>query len=423
MSERELSESAMTDEAAVRALRNRAIVEPLDLPPPSRRPRWVVRGLVGAVVLLFLGIVALAWREYLGPELQGEPPLVRAETTPYKVEPSEPTSVQAGETPSRAVMRGDDLPPDRLAGAEATAAPVTDEVVALAEPGVAATQSVDSAAAGEPDAAVAASTGAAVIEAEPTDNLAALELDATDASPALAESDAVVDPLEPLDLGEPEVGVEPAAEPSAADAVARPDAVVDAPANAGQEAAGPGTAGSAANAPGSIRADPIAPPEGVAQSDAPAPLAGAGELDNPPVAEPAAVPEVGEVLAALPSTPVPGAPVPRPKPRIAETSRAAATSASAPAARVEPAAGGAVWRVQVASMRDDQSARLAWDQVRARHPTLLSGLAPTIVRAEVASGTVYRVQIGPFPDRAGAASTCAALKAERTDCLVVGPVR
>ena len=422
MSERELAESALTDDAAIRALRNRAMVEPLDLPPPSRRPRWVVRGLVSAVALLFVAIVVLAWREYLGPELQGEPPLVQAEPTPYKVEPSEPAQVQAGETPSRAVMRGSDLPPDRLAGRGDVPVTTAGEPSGADGPGTRdgeSTLAADSMRGEAPtlDAAAAADTGgqtdrSADAVVDPEIALPATDPAATEAATAVAS----VDPLEPLDIEEPTVPgapspgdigapAAPPADAAGADLAAVPSAVTTPPI----ARARPGSAGS-------ISADPIPPPDGISASDQPAPLAGVGELDAPAPAEPAAVPAVGEVQAALPS-----APLPRPKPRIAATSRA--EPASAPAARVEPAAGGAVWRVQVASMRDDQSARQAWDQVRARHPGLLAGLSPTIVRAEVGSGTFYRVQVGPFADRVAANATCSALKAERTDCLVVGPVR
>lgn len=425
MSERELDESAMTDDAAVRALRNRAMVEPLDLPPPSRRPRWVVRGLVGAVALLFVAIVVLAWREYLGPELQGEPVLVQADPTPYKVEPSEPAQVQAGETPSRAVMRGSDLPPDRLAdrgdiSAGATAAAEASGAIDVTEPAVdpsvvAETDMTDEpAAAPTPDAA--ADLGVGRQAAASTDPLTDGEIAVASAGPATTEGP-TGDQLEPLDLEAPPVSQAPAAidaGPPAGEARDGSDADVGAVSSLTTAP----VAQPRPSAAGSISADPIAPPAGISESDRPAPLAGVGELDAPARVEPAVVPAVGEVLAALPS-----APVPRPKPRVAGTSRAEPAPASAPVARVEPAAGGGVWRVQVASMRDDQSARLAWDQVRARHPGLLAGLVPTIVRAEVGSGTVFRVQVGPFADRAAANATCAQLKAERTDCLVVGPVR
>lgn len=425
MSERELAESAMTDDAAVRALRNRAMVEPLDLPPPSRRPRWVVRGLVGAVALLFVAIVVLAWREYLGPELQGEPPLVQADPTPYKVEPSEPAQVQAGETPSRAVMRGSDLPPDRLADSAAapvtaaTEPPLADAPAARdGEPALAA----DDAPIEEPLAEPPLDVAAAPDPAEPADASADAVIEPEPAPPAsepAATELASADPLEPLDIEAPAAAAAPAPPDTGAAAEGAADAAGADLAAVSPAVTTPPTAQPRGTSPGSISADPIPPPDGIGESDRPAPLAGVGELDTPaPAEEPAAVPAVGEVLAALPS-----APVPRPKPRIAGTSRAEPTPASVPVARVEPAAGGAVWRVQVASMRDDQSARLAWDQVRARHPGLLAGLSPTIVRAEVGSGTVYRVQVGPFADRAAANATCSALKAERTDCLVVGPIR
>jgi cell division protein FtsN len=38
-----------------------------------------------------------------------------------------------------------------------------------------------------------------------------------------------------------------------------------------------------------------------------------------------------------------------------------------------------------------------------------------------ANGTLYRVQAGPFADRATAAAACGKLKQKRQDCLVIGP--
>lgn len=81
-----------------------------------------------------------------------------------------------------------------------------------------------------------------------------------------------------------------------------------------------------------------------------------------------------------------------------------------------------VYRVQVASLKSQNQAEVAWKEQVARHPELLSKLSLTVQRAVLAGrGTYYRVQAGPFDSRDAADSLCRKLKSRGQDCIVVRP--
>ena len=81
-----------------------------------------------------------------------------------------------------------------------------------------------------------------------------------------------------------------------------------------------------------------------------------------------------------------------------------------------------VYRVQVASLKSQNQAEVAWKEQVARHPELLSKLSLTVQRAVLADkGTYYRVQAGPFDSRDAADSLCRKLKSRGQDCIVVRP--
>ena len=56
-----------------------------------------------------------------------------------------------------------------------------------------------------------------------------------------------------------------------------------------------------------------------------------------------------------------------------------------------------------------------------KHAKLLGGLELTVVEITKNGGKLYRVQAGPFADRANAVDTCVALKQLNQGCLVVNP--
>lgn len=92
------------------------------------------------------------------------------------------------------------------------------------------------------------------------------------------------------------------------------------------------------------------------------------------------------------------------------------------AAAVPPAlAGGAPWKIQLASLREQTKAEAEWQRLQHANQDLLHGLLLHVQQAELSKGTFYRVQAGPLADRASAASLCNSLKSRNQDCLIVVP--
>jgi cell division septation protein DedD len=95
-----------------------------------------------------------------------------------------------------------------------------------------------------------------------------------------------------------------------------------------------------------------------------------------------------------------------------------ATAQPAPAA----AAGGSGYRIQLAALRSDEEARATWKRLQSRHRELLGNRQPNIVRTELGGlGTFYRVQLGPFADKASSQELCKTFKAGGLDCFLLAP--
>lgn len=120
-----------------------------------------------------------------------------------------------------------------------------------------------------------------------------------------------------------------------------------------------------------------------------------------PLAPPAATPTPRGPRTSAHNTPPP---VPA-SPRVRPAPVAAPVQIAAP----RPAAGGR-WRVQLGAFSSEANARTAWHGFAGR----LGGAQPFFVHA----GAVYRLQAGPFADRAGAERACAAAHAA---CFPVAP--
>jgi len=154
-----------------------------------------------------------------------------------------------------------------------------------------------------------------------------------------------------------------------------------------------------------------------------------------------------EDAAALPETaaapPPPPAPPVDPAEIVAKTPPAAAAplnlptdlTKKAPAPPVVPAApppvvekspqvaANAAWRIQLFSLRSLKDAETVWARLQKTNNDLLGGLELQVQTAKLSKGTFYRVQAGPLPNRAAAASLCGTLKSRKQDCLVVAPKR
>ena len=95
--------------------------------------------------------------------------------------------------------------------------------------------------------------------------------------------------------------------------------------------------------------------------------------------------------------------------------------ASLPEATAEPVTESGI-RLQLASVPNEADVDSEWKRLRKRIGAPLADLELHVERADLGSkGIFYRLQAGPFADRAAAAATCQDIKAAGGDCLIVGP--
>ncbi|OYY39884.1 MAG: hypothetical protein B7Y08_21440 [Rhodospirillales bacterium 24-66-33] len=81
------------------------------------------------------------------------------------------------------------------------------------------------------------------------------------------------------------------------------------------------------------------------------------------------------------------------------------------------------WRIQVASVKNEDVAKSTWARLQSAHGEQLSKLRMQAVRVDLGDrGVWYRVQAGPL-DEKQAHSVCASLKARKADCVSVPPAR
>lgn len=115
----------------------------------------------------------------------------------------------------------------------------------------------------------------------------------------------------------------------------------------------------------------------------------------------------------------PAAPAKEAAPRLTAPRKAPAEAE--PAALKAPAAtdGMAPFRVQIGSFRSTEDADRAWNMAASKHGSLLEGLTPHVVKADLGErGIYYRLQVGAG-DKQAASSLCGSLKEAGTDCLPV----
>ncbi len=79
------------------------------------------------------------------------------------------------------------------------------------------------------------------------------------------------------------------------------------------------------------------------------------------------------------------------------------------------------YRVQLASLRSPERAERAWKRLQKKHPKILSPLRLTIQKADLGleRGVFYRLQVGPFADKAAARAACSTFKQAGMSCLTV----
>lgn len=127
-------------------------------------------------------------------------------------------------------------------------------------------------------------------------------------------------------------------------------------------------------------------------------------------------------LAALPAAGEEPAGPPWPDNKPAEMT----TSLVLPAVSKEAAAALATTKlapgffIQLASLTSMKQAAATWSKLQGRHNALLGDMRLTVEPADLGSrGWYYRVQTGPFPNRATAMDMCWQLKTEQQDCIIL----
>lgn len=128
------------------------------------------------------------------------------------------------------------------------------------------------------------------------------------------------------------------------------------------------------------------------------------------------------------------APAPPPAPSAAAvtsawTTETQAEGGAAPETRVAtasptvpvPSGAGGNYLLQLSPTRSEAEASALWKSV-AKQNAQLAGLQPRIEKTDMGGlGTFYRLQIGPFPDKAESLKLCNALKRSGVDCFLVNP--
>jgi len=83
---------------------------------------------------------------------------------------------------------------------------------------------------------------------------------------------------------------------------------------------------------------------------------------------------------------------------------------------------GAIFRIQLASVRSQKAAEKAWGGYKFNHSTLFAKLEPKIVRVDLkGKGIYFRLQAGPLADESAARSLCAQAKKKKIGCIIVRP--
>ena len=133
---------------------------------------------------------------------------------------------------------------------------------------------------------------------------------------------------------------------------------------------------------------------------------------------------------ATASADIPGVPTPAPDVAPAagtdtqphDTAEARSGSAKTSDEPIQTATTIGAFRIQLAAVKTSEAAQSAWKKMAKTYPDVLKGLALKVVKVDRgADGALFRVQVGPFADRATAESACGKLKQKSQACLVVAP--
>jgi cell division septation protein DedD len=332
----------------------------------SRSMFMVGSALLGAVALG--GALAFAYKQS-GGAMNGEPPLVQADSRPVKEAPDQPGGK---EFPHK-----NKLIYDRLENGDK---PEAEHIVPRQEDVVMPAMPASTDTAGLPVAGMQVATAPQTTQA-------------VDAG-AIPGAVATVD--------DPEGGPR-----RVKTLVVRPDGSVMQPAV-------PGIAAEPAPAP-------AAAPQQVARAEAvpaaPAPIQ--AHLAAAPAGQPAAQPAPAQAVAPAPAAADPQqvASIPPAKPKPVKAAVAAEDPAPKAAAPKTPSQ----FVVQVGSKQNQTEALATFADMQQKYPTLLANYRPMVQKADLGTkGVWYRLRIGPIVDKTAASKLCTQLKSQGlNDCLVM----
>ena len=149
-----------------------------------------------------------------------------------------------------------------------------------------------------------------------------------------------------------------------------------------------------------------------------APDASAQTAEPPAPAQPAPEPTVADVPAVPPAPAAEPAPAAAPAP-VATTQATAPEPAATQTASAPVSVPAGSVRIQIAAVKSEAAAQELWAQLQKRHPAILGGLGLSVEKVDKGSaGVLYRVQAGPFADKAAAKQACVKLKSQNQDCIV-----
>ncbi|MBS0518892.1 MAG: SPOR domain-containing protein [Proteobacteria bacterium] len=141
-------------------------------------------------------------------------------------------------------------------------------------------------------------------------------------------------------------------------------------------------------------------------------------------AAPAAAGAAGQA-GPTPAPAAPTPPVPANQPTVTQAPTTTPTETGPSIASLIENMSGPVggWRIQVASVKNEDVAKSTWARLQAAHGDVLANLRMQPTRVDLGDkGVWYRVQAGPL-DEKQAQSVCSALRSRRADCVVIPPAR
>ena len=324
------------------------------------------KGMLTAVALVVVAVggvgAAMVFRNGKPAGVNGQPPVIAADTGPSKVAPVNPGGAEIPNQNKQIYERSGDATADKT------------KVVSREEQPVDVRQAARSMA----PRPTQGSNGAIT----PTDTAAA----------SLAPTEPGLIPIPAVPgLGEPRkvrtVAIRPDGTPAPTNAVA--------------------TNGAATNGAG----------QGIVTGSAPSNRPATTSSATPAPAAPAQAAPKTQERAAAPANP-PAAQTPPANTRTAALAPQQQTQAAAPAAaapRTDPNGG---FAVQLGAPGSEAEARATFAALQRKYPDQLSGQSPIIRKTELAGGkTVYRLRVGPYA-REDASSMCSALQAAGGQCFI-----